>query len=309
MERIIGEVSSSQDIKFAQIIGTLAFFLIASVLFTLHVQAQHSKTAAEYLIIEHVDQLLVYNKYQQRITKQEKGAFVPFVPMRILESNGVLSDSYTQCMKVELNRNIYYLIKNNGTTLMGAEKLGLNQIYRNVVLLQDTVQLIIKSNAVLISPDYTQRIALRKGEKLVRYFQDDDLTYIRPLAAPIRFGWARLGGMVYTTPLQGKELDEHTRTGIQDKTLERIEMKFSEVNTLLINIFMYFNKQSFQKKGVPQWHSFESERSITYVLEPQSYRSSFPESDRYLSRDVDNILIGSSYIMTYVPGKIEIRQK
>lgn len=296
-----------QETKLTRIIGTLAFLLTASVLFTLHAEAQHTKAAAEYLIVEHVDQLLIYNKYQQRITKREREAFVPFIPLRILESHDILNDSYTPCMKVELDRAIYYLIKNNRTTLMGAGKLGLNQIYSNVTLLQDTVQLMKKNNAVLISPDYTQRISLRKGEKLVRYFQYGDLTYSRPLTTPVRFGWARLGGMVQTIPPQGNELNDHSTTGVPDKTLERIEMKFMEINTVLTNIFKYFNKQSFQKKSIPQWHTIESERSVIYMLEPQQYNSCFPESDQYLTRDLDNILVGSSYTMSYMPGKIEIQ--
>ncbi|MCX6120144.1 MAG: hypothetical protein NTX44_00790 [Ignavibacteriales bacterium] len=299
----------TQNTIFPRIAGTLASLLTASVLFTLPAAPQHSKAAAEYLIVEHSDQLLIYNKYQQRITRQEKEAFVPFVPLRILDSRGVLNDNYTPCMKVELNGSIFYLIKNDRTTLIGAGKLGLNQIYGNVTLLHDTVQLITKRSAVLISPDNTQRVDLRNGEKLIRYFQKGDQTYIRPLVASLRFGWARLDGTVRALPPQGKERDNNKNTGVPDKTLERIEMKFREVNTLLANIFMYFNKQSNPKKSIPQWHSIESERSVAYVLEPALYGSYFSESDRYLIRDLDNILVGTVYSMSYTPGKIEIRQK
>ena len=299
----------TQNTIFPHIAGTLASLLTASVLFTLPAASQHSKAAADYLIVEYSDQLLIYNKYQQRITQQEKKAFVPFVPLRILESRGVLNDNYTPCMKVELDGSIFYLIKNDRTTLIGAGKLGLNQIYGNVTLLQDTIQLMTKRNAVLISPDNTQRVALRKTEKLIRYFQNGDLTYIRPLVAPLRFGWVRLDGTVRALPPQGKERDHDKNIGVPDKTLGRIEMKFREVNTLLANIFMYFNKQSNPKKSIPQWHSIESERSVAYVLEPALYGSYFPESDRYLIRDLDNILVGTVYSMSYTPGKIEIQQK
>jgi hypothetical protein len=72
---------------------------------------------------------------------------------------------------------------------------------------------------------------------------------------------------------------------------------------------MYFNKQSNEKKPVLQWHFIESEKSVAYVLEPQSYSSSFPETDRYITRDLDNILLGTLYTMSYAPGKIEIQQK
>jgi hypothetical protein len=298
-----------QNTFMQQIARTLALFLIASVLSTLPATAQHSKTAAEYLIVEHTDQLLIYNKYQQRITRQGEKAFVPFVPLRVLESNGVLNDNYTQCMKVELDGSIFFLIKNNETSLMGEGKFGFNHVYKNVVVLQDTVQLMTTSGAVLISSDRKQRFVLQHGEKLIRYFQDGDLTYIRLLFTPVRFGWARLDGIVRTIVLSENEQDHTTTSGIPDKTLSRVEAKFKEVNQLLTTLFKYFNKQSNEKILAPQWHSVESERSVAYVLEPHMYSSSFPETDRYITRDLDNILLGTIYTMSYTPGKIEIQQK
>ena len=292
-----------------QIAKTLALFFLASVLLNPPAAAQHSKAAAEYLIVEHNNQLLIYNKYQQRITRQEKEAFIPFIPLKILEPDSILSDNYTQCMKVELDGSIFYLIKNDRTSLMSADKLGLNQIHRNVVSLQDTVQLMTKSSAVLISPDKSQRSALRNGQELIRYFQDGDMTYIRSLVAPFQFGWVRFSGIVHSIPLQRKGLDNDITSGITDKTLERIEVKIKEVNSLLSNIFTYFNNQSIQKKAIPQWHFIESEKSVEYVLEPQLYGLCFPETDRYLTRDLDNILLGTGYTLSYKPGKIEIQQK
>jgi hypothetical protein len=108
---------------------------------------------------------------------------------------------------------------------------------------------------------------------------------------------------------QEKDREITANTALQDKTRGRIETKFKEVNTLLANIFMYFNKQSDENKPVPQWRPVESERSVAYILEPQSYGSSFPETDRYITRELDNILIGTVYTMSYIPGKIEIQQK
>ena len=292
-----------------QIARTLALFLTASVLSTLPATAQHSKAAAEYLIVEHTDQLLIYNKYQQRNTRQGQKGFVPFVPLKVLESNGVLNDNYTQCMKVELDGSLFFLIKNNETSLMGEGKFGFNHVYKNVVVLQDTVQLMTTSGAVLISSDRKQQFVLQNGEKLIRYFQDGDLTYIRLLFTPVRFGWARLAGIVRTIVLSENEQDHATTSGIPDKTLSRVEAKFKEVNQLLTTLFNYFNKQSNEKKLVPQWHSVESERSVAYVLEPHMYGSSFPETNRYITRELDNILLGTIYTISYTPGKIEIQQK
>jgi hypothetical protein len=309
VERISRSVIHPQDTIMTKIARTLALFLTASVLHIPMAEARQSKAPAEYLIVEHTDQLLIYSKYQQRIHQQEKEAFVPFVPLRVLDSGGVLNDNYTPCMKIELDGSIFYLIKNDADSFMGAENIGFNHLYKNAVSLQDTVQVFSNTGTVLISPDKTQRFALQKEEKLIRYFQDGSQTYVRLLFKSSQYGWARLGHIVHVIHAQEKDREITANTALQDKTRGRIEAKFKEVNTLLVNIFMYFNKQSDENKSVPQWRSVESERSVAYILEPQSYGSSFPETDRYITRELDNILIGTVYTMSYIPGKIEIQQK
>ena len=288
---------------------TLALFYTASVLFIPPAQARQSKAAAEYLVVEHTGQLLIYSKYQQQIHQQEKETFIPFLPLRVLESRGVLNDNYTPCMKVELDGSIFYLIKNDADSFMGSENIGFNHLYKNVLSLQDTIEVTSPAGAVLFSPDKTQRFAVPKDEKLIRYFQDGSQTYVRLLFKSSQYGWVRLGSSVHVIHGQERDREITANNAVQDKTRGRIEAKFKEVNTVFANIFMYFNKQSAEKKTVPQWRSVESERGIAYILEPQSYGSSFPETDRYITRELDNILIGTPYTMSSSPGRIEIQQK
>jgi len=288
---------------------TLALFYTASVLFIPPAQARQSKAAAEYLVVEHTGQLLIYSKYQQQIHQQEKETFIPFLPLRVLESRGVLNDNYTPCMKVELDGSIFYLIKNDADSFMGSENIGFNHLYKNVISLQDTIEVTSPAGVVLFSPDKTQRFAVPKDEKLIRYFQDGSQTYVRLLFKSSQYGWVRLGSSVHVIHGQERDREITANNAVQDKTRGRIEAKFKEVNTVFANIFMYFNKQSAEKKTVPQWRSVESERGIAYILEPQSYGSSFPETDRYITRELDNILIGTPYTMSSSPGRIEIQQK
>ena len=128
---------------------TLALFYTASVLFIPPAQARQSKAAAEYLVVEHTGQLLIYSKYQQQIHQQEKETFIPFLPLRVLESRGVLNDNYTPCMKVELDGSIFYLIKNDADSFMGSENIGFNHLYKNVLSLQDTIEVTSPAGAVL----------------------------------------------------------------------------------------------------------------------------------------------------------------
>ena len=67
----------------------------------------------DYLVVEKVRHLLVYNKYQQEPTPLERGNLAPYVPIRIIAKTDVLSDGFTPCMKVDVNGNVFYLVQEN----------------------------------------------------------------------------------------------------------------------------------------------------------------------------------------------------
>ena len=283
--------------------------IILIVFFALSIEARVRENKADYLIIENVDQLLVYNKYQQRITQEEKSLFVPFIPMRVIESQSTLNDNYTPCMKVELRGYVFYLIKNNKTTLLGAGKLGYNRLFKNVPVLDDTVQIIAENGAIFISPDYLQRKSLHKGQALARFFNDGNLAYTGLLGAALKYGWVNLTKDDEYITWQKKTPGSASSYVIPDQALKRIDIKLKEVNSSLVRLFDYFNKQANQKKIIPQWRYELSKRGFACVLEPNSYAQYYTESNQYLKRELDNILLGANFTVLFTPGRIQIQGK
>ncbi|GEM_PF-1399061 len=306
MERSAPEVILSSIVKFRLRLVLVLFPLIPN--FVPWAFSQHS-AAPEYLIIQNVDQLLVYNKYQQKTSPRERRVFVPFVPIRILDAEGTLNDNYTPCMRVEVQGVPFYLIKNDKSTLMGASKFGFHEVYNNVTLLQDTLQLVENPGAILISPDRTHQAPVTRGKSIARYFHDGGLTYVRVLGGWPNYGWIRFSEQAKATVRHEEKRSVVSDQAISPAVLQRIDRKFFEANSALSKLFQYFNKQRRQKKAIPQWHFVSSDRTLAYKLEPESYALSFSESDQYLTRDLENILLGTPYAVFYTPGRINIRRK
>jgi len=306
MERSAPEVISSSIVKFCLSLVLVLFTLILN--FVPRAFSQRS-AAPEYIIIQNVDQLLIYNKYQQKTSPRERRVFVPFVPIRILDAEATLNDNYTLCMRVEVQGVLFYLIKNDKSTLMGAGKFGFHEVYNNVTLLQDTLQLVENSGAILISPNRTHQAPVTRGKSIARYFHDGDLTYVRVLGGLPNYGWIRFSEQVKAAVRHEEKRNLISDQAMSPAVLQRIDRKFFEANSVLSKLFLYFNKQKKQKKAIPQWHSASSDRTLAYKLEPDSYALSFSESDQYLTRDLENILLGTPYAVFYTPGRISIRRK
>jgi hypothetical protein len=302
-------VNYSQIKIFLKFKGILTILFLLSVLTYLPLEAQRTLHRADYLIVENVDQLLIYNKYQQRISKQEKEQFVPFVPMRILESQLLLNDNYTPCIKIEISGNTFYLIKNDKTTLIGEGKLGFNRFYRNVIVLKDTIKLSTNNDVELTSPDNKNKIILSKGEDIIRFFQNDKQIYVNSLHYPIKYGWIGIANNYMQVAEQENKPGINSQYGPPEVILRQIEMKITEVNSLLVNLVKYFNKQTNKKNAIPQWRLISSKNNLTYVLEPFNCIRYYKESSQYLKRDFDNILLGTNYMTSYTPGRIEIYRK
>jgi hypothetical protein len=306
MERSTSEVIAISIVRFRHRLD-IAFLLL--ILSFAPGAVDQRPAAADYLIIQNVDQLLVYNKYQQKITSKERGVLVPYIPMKILDAQGTLNDNYTPCMRVEVQNVLFYLIKNDPSTLMGARNLGFHRVYKNVTIVQDTIQLVENSETILLSPNRTHQAPVSRGKKIAGYFQDGDLIYVKVLGGSQNYGWVRFSGKIEAVMRQKQKAGPISYRKISPSIVKRIDKKIFEANLALSKLFIFFNKQKNQKKAIPQWRSISSDQNIAYKLEPDIYARSFSESDQYLTRDLENILLGTPYAVFYTPGRISLRQK
>jgi hypothetical protein len=288
----------------------LAVLALASLLFAVPVRARPRHDSADYLLIEHVERLLLYNRYQQRMSPEERKLIAPFSPMKILDASAKLNDDFTPCTKVEIQGSVYYLMKDEksgGLAITGNNMPGLMQVYKDAAVENDTVRL-TAGKTKLISPDKTRTTDVQKGNFLERYFRAGGKTFVRLLGIHPEYGWVDFpdkNGYVVTGTKKEPDSDLTLSSAVQ----KRIQSRLFEANAALKELFAYFNSETNAGRNAPHWKFIVLERQYACVLEPEGYAEQYPESTRYLAGDIDNMLIGTNYRAAGSSGMIEIRQK
>ena len=67
--------------------------------------------AVDYLIVDNPSYLHILNRYEQNLSPAEYSNLPEYCPLRVVDDNVMLSDSYTTAMKVEFSGQEYYLTK------------------------------------------------------------------------------------------------------------------------------------------------------------------------------------------------------
>jgi hypothetical protein len=226
--------------------------------------------------------------------------------MKILDAAAKLNDDFTPCLKVEIQGNVYYLIKNDKLELLGKNKLGTTYIFRDAAVLNDTVRL-AAANLTLMKPDKKKGIHLQKGKILERYFRQGKKTFVRLGGLHPEYGWVEFSDKSEYVVIGVK--DTHLDLPLNDEIQKRIRSKLGEANAALKELFAYFNSAMDTKKNAPQWRFIALDRQYTCMLEPAEYAEKYSESTLYLTGDIDNLLLGTNYGAVGSPGKIDICQK
>jgi hypothetical protein len=279
-----------------------AWFFLLTVPGAPTLQAAHPP-GGDVIVAERIDQLVLYNKYQQHLAPGEQKALSPFTPIRVLKENDVLGDGFTPCIDVEIGGTPFYIVGG----LESVRRAGFFQIYRNVLQLEDTVK-VLRGRSV----SYSGAARLRwepvpEGERFLRCFRDGSRTYVRRIDPPATYGWALLPpareGKDWKPMLQSSPV----LTALPSDILARIRSRLGSTNDLLRNLFSYFNSQTSGRKPTPHWELEGSDRDASCVL-LDGHGESFQQSTKYLVRDLDDILLGTGFCASASPGRIEIRR-
>ena len=288
----------------------LSAVIFALLLSAASLQAQLQHTSAEYLLVEQVERLLIYNKYQQHITSEERKLITPFVPIKVIDASAKLNDDFTPCLKVEIQGTVFYILKNDMLENSGKRKTGFMHIFKNAIVLNDTIRL-ASSKTIFSSPDQTIHHPLQTGKFLERYFRDEKKTFVKLIGRRTEYGWVNFADKNNTKEyaLVSSKASADSELLLPDAIQRRIQSKLAEANKALNNLFTYFNTETNAKNATPQWRFIAEEQQYTCVLEPEEYAEHYAESTRYLSGEIDNILLGTNYGSAASPGKIDIRLK
>jgi hypothetical protein len=268
-----------------------------------------SVAGTDFLVVEKVERLQIYNRYQQEATSRERQRVVPFVPMKILKSDDVLGDGFTRCVQVEIDGEIFFLLKDKQGEIIRPGPAGFVETFRNVSVLLDTIRIRSNTSIAFMPVNSANQHSLSIGEIVVRIFRHGDRTYCRMPGMYPAFGWIDFSGKK-----EGREWEVLRRMApvsesIPNEILNRVRTKVDEVNSLLARLFEYFNTQSHQQKPAPQWTVETSGKVISCMLQGTAITDGFQESTRYLINDIENIVLGTELQVVHSPGRIEIRPR
>ncbi len=259
----------------------------------------------DVLIVEHPERLVVFSKYQQRLTAEEYRRLPPFVPMVFVREQDHLGDGFTPCAAVEIGREPYYLLRSEGGGFSARGEPGKTEIFRNVPLLGDTVVLLRGGALRLRPPVGKEEILLQAGTRVVRLFEYESRTYVRLPSAVGRFGWLSLPGSGSSS--EWREVESAPTTGISSgDILLRVQPVVDGANRSLRRIYAALSSESGGLRTPPSFRLSLSRGEIRCFLDPSALSGSFIGSMRALLAGFERVLGGTGLHAEISDGAILI---
>ncbi len=261
--------------------------------------------ARDVLIVERPERLVVFSKYQQRLTAEEYRRLPPFVPMVVVREQDHLGDGFTPCEAVEIDREPYFILRNEGGGFSARGAPGKTEVFRNVPLLGDTVVLLRGDALRLRLPGGKEEILLQAGTRVVRLFEYESATYVRLPSAAGRFGWLSLPGSGRSA--QWRELESASTAGISSgDILLRVQPVVDGANRSLRRIYAALSTEPGELRPLPSFRISLSRGEIRCFLEPTSLSGSFTGSMRGLIAGLERVLGGTGLHAEISEGAILI---
>ena len=262
----------------------------------------------DVVIIEEPRHLIAYDAFQQSLASSQLTVLRPFVPMKILKAHDVLGDGLTNCIKVDVDGNIFFLLSDDSGRLVGGNKLGTVKTYERKVFFQDTITILVSRKIIFMSFADGSQSSLAAGERCVRYFENAGSVYVKRLGKDPAFGWIRIPvaeegswwQIVRTASVQ-LELSSALR--------ERMNGRILQVNQTLAQIYAVLNRESGKRLKAPQWYVDPHAESLSFVLLPESALNIYPQSVEALKTSLQTYLLGTSYNAFMTGNKIDIKSR
>jgi len=296
---------ADRELRRAALQGRALLVLPAIIFSAWHVEAGDS-----FLVVERVEHLKVYNKYQQEATPPEREqALAPFLPMRILKGDDLLGDGFTRCARVDVGAEMFYLLKDGEGKLSRSGPLGLERTFVNAIPLSDTVEILPRADVQFSPITSPSHQAVRPREKFLRFFRLQNAVYCRRLPDSTNYGWIDLTGKNEQRVWKRIIHNTSSQELISPDVIRAVNAKVDEVNLVLAGLFEHFNSRTRQRKDPPAWTIESTAGRIACKLQGSIDPEDLHGSTLYLIKDLENIAMGARLHIAYTSGSIEIKPK
>ncbi|MBD3241823.1 MAG: hypothetical protein GF331_14640 [Chitinivibrionales bacterium] len=257
---------------------------------------------ADFAIIESFDRLTVYNRYEQPLSEHERRSFLPFAPLRIRERDQVLGDMITRALSFTHKGETYYALHGHDG---GRVDKRFRRILTGCTVLDDTV-VVTASNKVRFTPSLpnVRTLYLPKGERLARVFRSGNRCYVLRLGDRPMYGWSPARS-AWRAPREADDLDDGTMSvGLRQRLLGRID----QINETYAQFFGHFSELTGEHRSVPVWMPAEqgADRLSWRLSKPYGNDERLTRSTRYLIEDLEGMLLGKPYTVTFSNGVLAV---
>jgi len=279
------------------------FFLL---LFSISLFGQNK---ASYLISENPQELTFLDKYQQHISNQEKSAFEPFTPFLILKKSEPLGDGLSFAHRVSYAGATYFILVAEDGKINNPSDYNPVAILNNCRLINDTI-LITRDNSISVIQNIKPRgngSSLEKSDILIRHFKYKSYYFVSYAGDYKQFGWSKFGK---TNSWQKVKLETIKKDiELNAKIKIKIQRQFKNANEAYKTYITFFNKQSGKQKQIPRWEFTFKGSELKAKLNSRHIKiNSLRESTLVLVRNLENILLGKPYSVSYKSGTLSIKQ-
>jgi len=259
----------------------------------------------DVLIVEHPERLVLFSKYQQRLTSDESRGLPANVPMVLVRERDILGDGFTPCAAVEIGGEIFYILRDDRGGLSARGEPGRTEIFRHVSLFGDTI-LLLRGKALRLRPAWEKgEIPLQAGTRVVRMFELESKTYVRIPSAGGRFGWLSLSPSARAS--EWRELDSASAGTISPADMMlRVRPVVEGANRSLRRIYAALSQETARVHTPPYFHLSPSPGEIRCSLVPAGLSGSFSGSMRAMLPELERVLGGTGLHAGLSDGSILI---
>jgi hypothetical protein len=206
---------------------------------------------------------------------------------------------------VQIGGDEYFLLRDEGGGLADRGGAGKTVMYRNVALLEDTVELLGGRALNLVPAGDAKEVLLRAGTRVFRVFERGGKAYVRVPSASGIYGWVVLAGSAQST--EWREVESAASPEMSSgELLLRLRPVVDRANRSLRQMYGALSPGTGKRRTPPSFRLSLSQGEIRCVMEPELLAGSFSGSMRALVAEFERVLGGTGWHVTMTRGKILI---